>query len=154
MTRVTFAVYGTPIAQGSKRLVGRHMIESSKHLRPWRALVTDAASEAMQVLIEDAPAMRPLTGPLTLNATFRFARPMKHYVGNNRENDLRPEAPLFHTSAPDLDKLLRSICDGMADAGVMLNDSHVAAVHARKVYANSELPGAYITIEMLDSYLE
>lgn len=151
MTRVTFTVLGTPIAQGSKRHVGRGiMVESSKHLKPWRALVTSAAHEVMV-----ANNMRPLTGPLTLNVTFRFARPRKHFHTGKRSEVLRPDAPVFHTTMPDVEKLVRSINDAMADAGVMLNDSQVSVVHARKVYVRpGETPGAYVVVEMLDAYLE
>lgn len=146
MTRIAFDVYGTPIAQGSKRHVGKGiMVESSKHLKPWRALVTSEARDAMG-------DRRPLTGPLLLNVVFRFQRPKKHYRTGKQGHLLREDAPTFHTSAPDTDKLIRSINDAMADAGVMLNDSHVAVVHARKVYDHEQLPGAYIVVEMLDSY--
>lgn len=149
MTRVTFTVLGTPIAQGSKRHVGRGiMVESSKHLKPWRALVSGEAREAMG-------EMRPLAGPLTLNVTFRFARPRKHFYTGKRSEVLRADAPTFHTTMPDVEKLVRSINDAMADAGVMLNDSQVSVVHARKVYVRpGEIPGAYVVIEMLDAYFE
>jgi len=142
--RVTFTVLGTPIAQGSKRHVGRGiMVESSKHLKPWRALVSGEAHQAMN-------GRAPLAGPLNLNVTFRFTRPKSHYRTGRHHATLKPDAPTFHTSVPDVEKLVRSVNDSLADAGVMRNDSQVATVHARKVYArDGELPGAYIVVEPL-----
>lgn len=144
MERLTFTVLGTPIAQGSKRHVGRGiMVESSKHLKPWRDRVTSEAHDAMN-------GQPPLAGPLNLNVTFLFARPKKHYRTGKLSAILRPDAPVFHTSTPDVEKLVRSINDSLADAGVMRNDSQVATLHARKVYApEGQLPGAHITVQPL-----
>jgi crossover junction endodeoxyribonuclease RusA len=121
------------------------MIESSKHLRPWRALVSGEAAEAMN-------GLRPLAGPLNISLTFRFPRPKKHYRTGRHAHELRPDAPTFHAIAPDTDKLCRSIFDSLKDAAAILDDGQIASVHAWKVYAREgETPGVDVVVEMLDA---
>lgn len=145
MTRVRFTVAGDPAAQGSKRHVGRGiLVESSKALKPWRQDVVAAAREALG-------ETRPLTGPLNVVVTFRVRRPKAHY---RTSGDLKPSSPTWSEKRPDIDKLLRAICDACTTAGVWLDDSQVATVHAVKVYARPpEHPvGVDVVVEMLDAY--
>lgn len=146
--RVVFTALGTPVAQGSKRHVGRGiMVESSKTLRPWRDTLAYEAREAMGT-------MRPFAGPVNLNVTFRVPRPKSHYRTGSHAGELRPDAPVWSPKKPDLDKLLRALLDACTTAGVWLDDSQVATVHARKVYANDfARPGVEVAVEMLDALI-
>jgi crossover junction endodeoxyribonuclease RusA len=143
---LSFTVLGTPISQGSKRHVGRGiMVESSKKLRPWRALVSAEAQHAIQ-------GRPPLQGPLAVDLYFRFARPKRHYRTGRHAHELRADAPVFHSIAPDADKLCRSIFDSLTDAGVIRDDGQIALVRCRKAYcstAPSSLPGVDVTVQPL-----
>ena len=144
MTRLEVTVHGNPAPQGSKRHVGRGiMVESSKTLRPWRDTV---AWEARQAKGQTPP----LTGPVNLNLTFRLVRPKAHYRTGKHHAELRPDAPTFSPKKPDLDKLCRAILDALTTAQVWRDDSQVATLHARKVYANDNRPpGVDIVVQPL-----
>jgi len=137
---VRLRVYGTPGPQGSKRHVGGgRMVESSKKVGPWREAVCSAAQLA------GVEGMR-LDGPLLVRVEFMLARPRKHYTTKG----LRPDAPTFVTTTPDLDKCLRSTLDGLVQAGVIVDDKLVAAGGQHKRYANEgETPGAIVEITTL-----
>lgn len=125
---MTITVHGVPAPQGSKRHVGRGvMVESSKKVKPWRQSVMWAAIESG----EKFPAQ------VSMEVTFFFQHPK---TGKRRK---------FHTTRPDLDKLIRSTCDALTESGVYRDDSMVVSVLARKQYADEASPvsaGAVITI--------
>ena len=134
-----FQVQGIePAPQGSKRHVGNgRMVESSKKVKPWRFAVSQAALETDWELTTD---------PVYVGITFLFQRPKSHY---NSKGLLKPNAPMFKMTKPDIDKLVRSTLDGCT--GILFkDDSQVASLMATKQYANEgELTGAIITINAL-----
>lgn len=126
-----FHVTGVPAPQGSKRHVGNgRMIESSKKVKPWRAAVQLASALARGFL-------DPLDGPLVLSVDFYLPAPAKSKFGD------KPAGP------PDLDKLLRSTCDGLTSSGIIADDARIVSIHARKHWAIDE-PGAHIRITPLE----
>jgi crossover junction endodeoxyribonuclease RusA len=130
--RYAFDVYGTPAAQGSKRHVGSGvMVESSPHLRPWRAAV---AAEAAQVAPET-----PLDGAVCVSVSFRFPVP------KSRAKAAQEQGRLLKTTAPDVDKLLRGLLDGLAEGGLISNDARVAVTVAEKLEV-SGWTGAAVTV--------
>ena len=134
---ITFNVIGMEAAtQGSKRSVGHGiLLETNKRLRPWRALVTDAALATNQ----------PLTPhPVSISITFRFLRPKGHY----NKSGLSPKAPTHLTSKQkgDIDKLSRAILDALTGS-LLQDDSQVVSLSAHKRYCTpEEKPGALITL--------
>jgi crossover junction endodeoxyribonuclease RusA len=135
-------VPGVPVAQGSKRHVGRGvMVEANKRLRPWRATVTAA-------ILDAGWADRPiLSGPVGVNAVFTLPRPGHHYGTGRNSGVLKANAPIWHDKARgDLDKLSRSILDSITDAGAIRDDAQVAWLSASKQYGQ---PGVRITLEPL-----
>jgi crossover junction endodeoxyribonuclease RusA len=116
-----FDVLGQPAPQGSKKHVGRGvMIETSKHLPSWRDSVADAARTA-------AAGNDPLTGPLELDVTFRFAMPA------SRSAKIRALGQAFKTSAPDLDKLVRAVGDSLKTGGLIRDDALIVRLDATKL---------------------
>jgi Holliday junction resolvase RusA-like endonuclease len=135
-------VRGTPAPQGSKRHVGGgRMVEQSRNLAPWRAVVTQAAALAKIRTPSWAPAP---DAPLALNVTFTVARPASHWRTGKHSHLLRPSAPADPIARPDLDKLIRSTMDALTDSGAISDDSRVIYVSAVKAY-----PGA--NLDALDS---
>jgi crossover junction endodeoxyribonuclease RusA len=134
-----FAVQGIePAPQGSKRHVGNgRMIEASSKVKPWRFAVSQAALETGWQLVDR---------PVMVQITFMFSRPKSHY---NSKGQLKPAAPIYKQTKPDLDKLCRSTLDGITNV-LIKDDSQVVNLICTKIYANEgELPGALITINPL-----
>ncbi|QIJ62599.1 RusA family crossover junction endodeoxyribonuclease [Streptomyces sp. JB150] len=140
-------VYGTPAPQGSKtRNRAGAMYESSAAVKPWREAVKTAA---LDVLHHD-DGWAALDGPVWLDLRFTLRRPKNHFGTGRNAGLLKPSAPQFPTSTPDLDKLIRSTQDALKDAGVLADDSVVAQLSASKVYVlwgNAlRTPGAEIRV--------
>jgi Holliday junction resolvase RusA-like endonuclease len=123
---VRFTVYGIPIPQGSTKAFmpkgARFPVVTSDNakLKPWRQNVCYAARCAM----ESSVCPGPLSGAIHLDVAFFMPRPKR-----------LPRRVVAHARKPDLDKLLRAICDGLTDAGVWKDDSQVESIAATKVYA-------------------
>lgn len=136
-------VPGVPAPQGSKsafRTGGRTVIvEGSskvgreKH-RAWRTAVTLQAIEWRTTNNVDAP----LAGPIKAQITFDLPRPKS-----------APKSAHWAAKKPDLDKLLRSTLDGLADAGVFVDDAQVVHLSAWKTLSIDGVTGAHIELEVL-----
>lgn len=131
---VTFAIVGVPAPQGSKTRTAWGMREDNPRTKPWRATVAAEAAAAM--------TGTPFAGPVTLDATFTFPRPKSHYRTGRHADELRPDAPAWHSSKPDTDKLLRAIGDAITGI-VVRDDSQIAQITARKVYGT---PGCHVCV--------
>lgn len=133
---VRIIAYGRPAPQGSKRHVGRGiMVESSKHLRPWRQCVHAAALAARK-------GAAPLDGPLLVRMVFTMPKPKSAPKTRRTWPD----------RMPDLSKLARSTEDALTDAGIWTDDARVVAYgRLAKVYPREdadalEAPGVRIEI--------
>lgn len=140
MAAMRIIAYGRPAPQGSKRHVGRGiMVESSKHVRPWRQCVHAAA-----LAVRNGAA--PLDGPLLVRMVFTVAKPKS--APKRRQT--------WPDRMPDLSKLCRATEDALTDAGVWADDARVVGYgRLAKVYPNEdpdalEAPGVRIEITRLD----
>ncbi|WP_037162576.1 RusA family crossover junction endodeoxyribonuclease [Rhodococcoides fascians] len=131
----SFFVHGRPAPQGSKSYKGMRkgkpvLVESSKALKPWRAVVTAEA----HVHYRKQPLM---TGPVALNLMFVMPRPASMPKG-------KPTPPAVKRIG-DTDKLARGVLDALEGA-LYVDDAQVTDLRARKRYAEvGELPGVHIT---------
>ena len=138
---ISFFVPGIPATQGSKRHVGNGiMIDSNKRLPGWRSAVAYGAREAMD-------GRDPITGPVRLTVVFTLRRPKKHFRTGKHSHELRPDAPVYCDTTPDLSKAVRAVEDAMK--GIVWRDDCQVAENGinRKLYGAQ--PGAQITVEML-----
>ena len=137
----SFTVFGVdPAPQGSKKYVGTRrtasganiplIIESSPKLPAWRKAVADAVKQAM---IESGDLSK-FEGAVKLEAVFYLTR--KKTV--TRDYPIVP---------PDLDKVLRSLMDGITakGEGVWGDDAQVVRIEVSKKYATGE-SGVAVTI--------
>ena len=120
---IKFSVEGTPIQQGSMRHIGHGRMIHSKavELAAWRADIASAAKLA---------GCKPILDPIAITMKFRVKRP----------KSVKREYP---TVAPDLDKYVRSVNDGLTGVA-FADDSQVIQIIASKEYADS--PGVDIEI--------
>ncbi len=145
-----FEVHHLPQPQGSKRAFVRGgraiIVDDNPKTRGFRDAVTIAAIEARR-LGEHVTH----TGPVSVVAVFTLPRPQGHYGTGANTHRLRPGAPRYPATAPDVDKLLRAVLDGLTDAAAFRDDSRVVSVATDKVYPHSgplalPQPGALIIV--------
>lgn len=142
--RTALYVTGLPIAQGSMSAFptrsGRIVVTDQKgpNLKSWRTQVANAARQA-----HDG---EPFDGPVSVSIAFVLPRPKKHYRTGRFAHLLRPDAPTWHTTKPDIDKLERAILDALTQSGTIHDDAQVARLNATKTYGD---PGAGINIKEL-----
>jgi len=148
MAQLVIDVEGIPAPQGSKRAFNhRHtgrvvMIESAgDRLKAWRQAVTLKARNVAAMRSWEPPAA------VTTSVQFYLPRPKSHYRTGRYAGQLKPSAPLFHTTKPDSDKLLRAINDALTDAGVIRDDATITNINVQKTYADHHPTGARITIK-------
>lgn len=125
-----FHIDGVPVPQGSKKGFSRPgstivqlVDDNKKTLKPWRELVTATTMAAYS-----GPRVE---GPVMLQLVFETVRPVS----------VKREHPAVK---PDVDKLMRAICDAITDAGLWRDDAQVCIAHISKVYA--ERPGVLVRI--------
>jgi hypothetical protein len=145
--RLDLIVYGDPVPQGSKRHVGHGvMVESGgARLRTWRDDVKMAALRALEM----TPSWERNYPAVVGHFQFVLHRPRAHFHQRVGGDVLREDAPYFHTTRPDLDKLLRSTWDALTAAGVYPDDNRLAQVFAIKCYCaldSLERPGLRLTL--------
>jgi Holliday junction resolvase RusA-like endonuclease len=141
---IALRILGVPAPQGSKTAVvvngsarlleGGSKTGRAKH-RAWRHAV---AAEAEEHALRHGAAP---DGPLVVRILFVMPKPKS-----------RPKRARWCDRKPDLDKLVRSTLDGLADGGVLAHgDSRVASITVGKVYAvPGQGTGAHVTVRPLD----
>ena len=142
---VSLWIDGTPAPQGSKTGVRRGdrvvLIEggSATGRRKHRAGRDACTAAALPHRRPDADAERPVE----VEVTFVLPLPKSYAKWRHGTEAYRK---------PDLDKLIRSTLDGLADGGMLPgDDQRVCRVTASKRYqAQGEAPGAYVDVWWMD----
>ena len=141
---IMLEVVGVPAPQGSKTGIARggrvQLIEGGsatgrQRHRQWRTLVADTARD---IAAQHAPD-GPLDGPLHIDLSFRFPMPA------SRPKAARVAGTAPKITKPDLDKLVRSVLDGLTTGGLIRDDARVASLTASKTEVIG-WTGATITI--------
>ena len=139
---ISFFVPGIPRPGGSKKgfvnkkTGGVILVDAGgKSTAAWKDTVRLFAAQKYTGLL--------LEGPLYLWLNFYMPRPKKHYHTGKRAAELKDDAPMWHTIAPDADKSARTVLDALK--GVLYrDDAQVASLRSDKFYA--EKPGVHIVI--------
>ncbi|MFJ7990279.1 RusA family crossover junction endodeoxyribonuclease [Streptomyces sp. NPDC096351] len=159
--RLVITVHGRPAPQGSKRYAGHRrnaasgrisavLVEQSKRVKPWRALVTAATEQALRAgyIGELSVHTRPLAlaGPIAAEIVFTVLKPA------SAPKRKRTWPTTRHSG--DIDKLQRSTFDGIADAHAIVDDSRIIHVTAIKTFPGEhpealDEPGAVIRLYTL-----
>lgn len=113
-----FTVLGVAKPAGSKK--------AFKHPHSDRIIVTDdtgAAGRAWRTDVQVAAAAHfnePYAGAVDMDILFQRPRPKGHYGSGRNASVLKPNAPTFPTTRPDVDKLSRAVLDALK--GIAWND--------------------------------
>ena len=97
-------------------------------------------------LIHNSAPKSPYEGPLYLFCEFHCLRPKNHYKTGKNADQLKPNAPIWCQTRPDIDNYLKFILD--ASNGVLYkDDSQIVKVEMKKIY--SITPRVEIVLEEL-----
>lgn len=137
-------IAGLPVPQGSKRHVGHGvMIESNDaQLRPWRSTIALETADAFDG--------QPVRDAVRVSLRFSFPRPSSHFGTGRNRDVLKPSAPAYKTTKPDLDKLVRAILDGLTGVA-FVDDAQVAELVASKDFGPA---GVWIRVEFADVFAD
>lgn len=155
---IRFEVRGLPQPGGSKRafpirtgnfkldkkgrpqeIIRVVVTDDNPKAKGWKALVIDAAREAFPC--------PPLFGPLRVTMYFYVPYRKQDYGTGKNSETIKPSAPFYPISKPDVLKLARSTEDALT--GILWNDdAQVCSLRVIKQY--SEAPGVAIEIDKLD----
>jgi Holliday junction resolvase RusA-like endonuclease len=132
MAEVSLSVVGDPASQGSHAIMqGRIVQVNSKKHKAWRNAITQTALATLPADWE------PIDEPCELIVNFYMPKPAS----------VKRSLP---TVSPDLDKLIRAVGDSLTDSGVVVDDSRIVRISARKLYAIGIEPGATIEVKTLN----
>jgi Holliday junction resolvase RusA-like endonuclease len=132
MAEVSLSVVGDPASQGSHAIMqGRIVQVNSKKHKAWRNAITQTALATLPADWE------PIDEPCELIVNFYMPKPAS----------VKRSLP---TVSPDLDKLIRAVGDSLTDSGVVVDDSRIVRISARKLYATGIEPGATIEVKTLN----
>lgn len=126
MKTLIIDVSGEPAPKGSTAM---GVTKTGKtYIRP-----ASPKTKAWQKLVEASCAdLTPLEPPYEVDIKFRFTSPQK--------------PSRSYPSRSDLDKLTRTVCDGLVVGGVLEDDRHIIRLAAQKEYGTE---GAHITVRSL-----
>jgi len=140
---INFFVSGIPKPGGSKKAFPIRGKDGKMHVS-----VTDASNNKDWRQSVKAACLRifdgaPTIHPLELKICFIMPYRKGDYGSGKHKNSLKPSAPHWHTSKPDLTKLLRSTEDALT--GVLwMDDSQIVQTTLSKIYGFQ--PGASIKV--------
>lgn len=129
---ISFFVQGIPVPKGSaKGFVNKWtkrviiMQTNRERLVPWASTISHEASKVW--------TRPPSSNAFTVSVDFFFNRPKSHFGTGKKSGVLRADAPQWHISTPDTDKLLRSVLDALT-AIVYVDDRQVFGCPPFKYY--------------------
>lgn len=133
---ISFVVDGIPAPKGSMKAFVRGnravITADNKKTAPWAKLVTDTTKRFAPIV--------PFDCPCEVSLSFRLPR----LVAHTGKRGLKPSAPVWQSTKPDIDKLARAVLDSLTKAGFWVDDSRVAALNCSKVYGDT--PGVTILV--------
>lgn len=150
-------VLGTPAPKGSGRAMlikGRARFIAGGTSQNAKAMLTFESAIREQVHAHVFGGQRPKEyapvypiEPVSVGIVFRLKRPQSHYGTGKNAAVLKPGLENFPPiTKPDLDKLARHVIDVLTGS-VWHDDSQVAELSTRKVYAQPGNEGALIIVD-------
>ena len=88
--------------------------------------------------VREARPDPPHLGPVEVLVVARLPRAASHFGTGRNAGRLRPSAPSFPSTQPDVDELARVVLDGLTDAGLWRDDEQAVGLRAVKRYADDE----------------
>lgn len=122
---INFTIHGKPIA------LKRHRV--AKNGRMYDPSYKDKKQIWLQ--IAKYRPKQPLAGDIMIKLVFTMPRPKNHYRTGKYKHLLKDNIPEYHSYTPDLDNMVKMICDVIQGKGRMIcDDSQICMLQAEKVY--------------------
>ena len=122
---IEFSILGEPQGKGRPRFTKSGHAYTPEKTRKYETWVQACATEAMG-------GVAPVTGPVGVTIKAFFSIPKSYPKARKERIALGLELP---TKKPDIDNLVKSVCDGMNKI-VYEDDAQVVSVQAHKSYGN------------------
>ena len=135
---IEFTIYGKPIA------LKRHRSTRSGRM------YDPSAKDKKKIWVKIAKYNRslPLTDEIMIQLLFVMERPKSHYRTGKFKHLLKDDIPEYHSYTPDLDNLVKMICDVIQGKDrFILDDSQIYRIQAEKIYG--EKPRTEVIIEKI-----
>ena len=135
---IEFTIYGKPIA------LKRHRSTRSGRM------YDPSAKDKKKIWVKIAKYNRslPLTDEIMIHLLFVMERPKSHYRTGKFKHLLKDDIPEYHSYTPDLDNLVKMICDVIQGKDrFILDDSQICRIQAEKIYG--EKPRTEVIIEKI-----
>ena len=153
MRPIDFTVPAVPIAQPRQR----HAVRHGKGGRVFSSNYTptddpvNAYKAAVKLAFAATESGAPITEPLRVELMFVFGRPKGHYGSGKNIGTIKKSSPMWHTSTPDTDNLIKSTLDALNEL-MYRDDSQVCQVVAVKRYVvEGESPHVQVFAEPFGS---
>lgn len=136
--KLEFTAYGQPKPAGSKTAfafkrkngtLGATVVDACKTTKPWQAIVSNAALDALQKISAD-DGFKIFDSALSMSIRFYVPRPKCHI---NAKGEVKKSAPAFVTTRPDALKLARAVEDACSKI-VYRDDSQIVQESLSKNY--------------------
>ena len=122
---IKFTIHGKPIP------LKRHRV--TKHGRMYDPSHKDKKQIWLQIAAYKP--RRPLAGDIMIKLVFTMPRPKSHYRTGKYKHLLKDNVPEYHSYTPDLDNMVKMICDVIQGKGRMIcDDSQICMLQAEKVW--------------------
>ena len=152
---LAFFVPGTPQTAGSKRgfvnpktggvIITESGTSSAKAAKKtWRGDLRDAAAMAIAAIERDADEW-PTRAPLAVQFSFVRVRPASHYGSGRNASGLKPSAPAFPITRPDVLKTARAAEDALTSV-LWHDDAQIVDERITKAFGPVEGVDVVVTL--------
>lgn len=136
-----FVIPGVPIAKARPRFYRR-----GNFVGTYNQQTTEEGRLRLDIARQLPDSWELIQKPICIICRFYMKRPKNHYGTGKNSKTLKPSAPLFHTSKPDIDNLQKTVYD-CCNQIVWMDDACVIESASRKEY--SENPRTEIIIKVI-----
>jgi Holliday junction resolvase RusA-like endonuclease len=141
MSEIEIEIPGIPIAKKRPRFARR-----GKFVTTYNSQETEEGRMLWDIHRQLPPGWSPINAPIKITTNFFMNRPKSHYKSGKNSNTIKNNAPLLHTSKPDLDNLQKMVYDCFNQV-VWVDDSCVCESKGKKEY--SDTPRTEIIVEVI-----
>lgn len=150
MIEFACTIHQAPLGKGRPRATvgpgGRARVYTPAASADWEHFAAMALRSRFQAAHQLEPA-NYMAGALGLELVAVFARTKALATMNTKGVYKHGAARFPHAQKPDLDNVLKAVCDALQKAGVIEDDKQIAVHHASKVWAAAdEAPAVHIRL--------